>query len=539
MTFKSYFHSPRPSFRPYSRLVFLGLLFLLALGPWLTACEDEIATGSNIQPEFSTDTLNLGTLLTESSSQTYQLMIYNRHSDDLRLSSVSLREGAASGFRMNVDGMSGTEFNNSNLLRIAAHDSMYLFVEATFPSAHTTPVTQHTAHIDVLCNGMTRSVVLTAQSREVIKLYGETLTTDRTFPHAAEVQIFDSLVIAEGVTLTLADSVTLYLHDKADLIVYGTLRAEGTPTSPVNLRGDRTDNMFDNLPYDNLPGQWGSLYIKESSRGNLLEHTFVRGMTDGIRIDSAAVDRFGLSSPRLTIRSSRIKNSSDALICAHSADMVIENSELSNAAGSLLELYGGAHDIIHCTLANYNFAAVIESAPVYFTNYDTLRQTAHPLYRCNFANTLIWSRLSGEKHSDVNINFKKIETENGEFYSEKYQIYYDSIFHYRFDHCLLHASGEDDDDFINIIWDKDPKFRLINPFNYSFDFRPDDGSPAIGAGATEYVTRCPIDLDGVARTPSMPPTIGCYEYTDVSPTPRNNLPPTSAGSRTLSPVFPK
>lgn len=519
MTFKRRFHSPDHSPWHLTRPVFLIRFFLFALCPWLTACDDEIATGGNIQPEFSTDTLNLGCLLAESSSQTYQLMIYNRHGDDLRLSSVSLREGLASGFRMNVDGMSGTDFNNPELLRIAAHDSMFLFVEATFPAAYADPVTQHTAHIDIRCNGMTSSIVLTAQCREVIRLYGERITADRTFPHATEVQIFDSLVIAEGATLTLADSVTLYLHDKADLIVYGTLRAEGSPTAPVNIRGDRTDKMFDNLPYDELPGQWGALYIKESSRGNLLEHAYVRGMTDGIRIDSAAVNRSGFASPRLTIRSCRIRNSGGSLICAHSTDMLIENSELANAAGSLLELYGGAHDIIHCTLANYNFAAAIRSVPVYFANYDTLRQTVHPLYRCNFANTLVWSRLTGEKHSDVDFDFWKIETENGEFYSEKYQIYYDSVFHYRFDHCLLHATGEDDDDFLEIVWNKDPNFLLINPFNYTFDFRPGDGSPALGAGAAEYVTRCPVDLDGTVRTPGMPPAIGCYEYTPAPPAP--------------------
>ncbi len=520
MTHERIPRSPLPLHRPFSRSVFLCLLLMLALGPWLAACEDEIATGGDIQPEFSTDTLDLGTLLAESSSQTYPLMIYNRHGDDIRLTSISLREGRESGFRMNVDGMSGTDFSNPNLLRIAAHDSMYLFVEATFPSSpDAASVTRHAAHIDILCNGMTQSVVLTAQSREVVKLRGETIATDTTFPHAAEVQIFDSLVIAEGATLTLADSVTLYLQDKANNIVYGTLCARGSSTAPVNIRGDRTDNMFDNLPYDNLPGQWGGLYIKESSRGNLLEHACVRGMTDGIRIDSAAVDRSGQALPRLTVRSCRIKNSGGPLICAHSADMVIENSELSNAAGSLLELYGGAYDIIHCTLANYNFAAAIEGLPVYLSNYDTLRQTVHPLYRCNFANTLVWSRLSGEKHSDVGIDFWKIETPNGEFFSEKYQIYYDSIFHYRFDHCLLHATGEDDDDFINIVWNKEPKFRLIDPDNYTYDFRPGDGSPVTGAGSAEYVTRCPVDLDGTARTPGMPPAIGCYEYTAAPPAP--------------------
>jgi hypothetical protein len=56
----------------------------------------------------------MGTLLAETSSKTFRLMAYNRTSDILRLSSISLREGAESGFRMNVDGMVGTEFTNAS-----------------------------------------------------------------------------------------------------------------------------------------------------------------------------------------------------------------------------------------------------------------------------------------------------------------------------------------------------------------------------------------------------------------------------------------
>lgn len=495
------------------------VLGLLAATLSFVACDDDLATGIDIQPAFSTDTLNIGTLLTEASSQTYQLMIYNRHSDEIRLSAIVLREGSESGFRMNVDGMNGTEFTHADLLRIAAHDSMFVFIEATFPATGLATLTQHTAHIDVTCNGATQTVVLTATSRDTWRVSGLVITSDTTFRRASEVQILDSLVVAAGATLTLEDSVTLYLHDKAELIVYGRLRAEGTQTAPVHIRGDRMDRMFDNLPYDNLPGQWGALRIKSSSRGNLLCHADVRGMTDGIRVEPADIDTLGLREPRLTVRSCRIHNSAGPLIFAESADMRIENSELSNAAGSLLELYGGAHDIIHCTLANYHFAAAIDNYPVYFANLDTIHGIVYDLYRCNFINTLIWSRLSGKDHTDVWYDFWPIENPDGEFYSSKYGVRYDSIFHYRFDHCLIHADGYDDDDFIKTVWNEDPLFRLIDASNYSYDFHLGEGSPAIGAGAAEGVDNCPTDLDGVARTLGVAPSIGCYEYVAGSPAP--------------------
>lgn len=490
-------------------LIFACLILLI-----MASCnDDDFATGADAQPSLSTDTLHLGTILAETSSQTHQVMLYNRCKDDLRLTSISLREAGTSGFRMNVDGMNGDHFTNSDLLRISSGDSLYIFVEATF-SSDNGGFTKHEDHIDILCNGVQQSIVLQATSQDVRKLKGEIITQDLTLTRNSNVQIFDSLVIAEGVTLTLEDSVTLFLHDKTDIIVYGTLIAQGTREAPVTIRGDRTDNMFDNLPYDNLPAQWGTLYLKSSSHNNLWEHLELRGMSQGVVIDSAQVDT--LSAPRLIIRSSRIKNSAGNLFTAHSATMTIENSELSNAAGSLLELYGGSYDFTHCTLANYNFASAISQVAVYFSNFDTLSYTMHPLLRCNFNNTLIWSRVEGDKKfSDIipQYYYVLIPVPGG---AEGEMQYADSIFNYRFDHCLLHADGTDDKDFINTVWNKDPMFTLIDHPNYTYDFRPGEGSPAIGAGTNAYIDRCPEDLDGQMRDTTSP-TIGCYEPKSKNP----------------------
>ena len=90
------------------------IVFFIALGV-LACSDDELAVGSESQPSFSTDTLRLGTLLAETSSQTHQLMIYNHCDKELRLSSISLRDAETSGFRMNVDGMNGSSFTQSSL----------------------------------------------------------------------------------------------------------------------------------------------------------------------------------------------------------------------------------------------------------------------------------------------------------------------------------------------------------------------------------------------------------------------------------------
>ena len=454
----------------------------------LCACsDDDFSTSPSDQPTPSADTISLGLLLTGNSSPTYQFKLYNRCGSDLRLTSIALRGASDNGFRMNVDGMNGTSFTNSDLLRIASGDSMFIFVEATFPSDGTSATAQHTDYIDITCNGRTQSVVLDAQSKDVAKLHGEVVAADATWPSGTEVQIYDSLVIPHGVTLTIGDSSTLYLHDKADIRVRGTLRCQGTQGRPVTLRGDRTDRMFDNLPYDNLPSQWGSLIIDSTATGCLFRNTDIRGMSDGIRLDSTDV----------TFDACRLKNSGGNLIACRMTRLTLRNCELSNAAGALLNICGGWNEVTHCTLANYNFAAAVSRPAISLSDYDTEAGRRTPLHECTVSNTLVWGRWC---NPDIGLTH----------YAEKGASAADSIFSYTFDHCLLRANGTNDKDFIANIWNSDPLFAVTDVANYTFDFHVQSESPAIGAGAANGAAICPTDLDGKTRAADAP-TIGCYE----------------------------
>ncbi len=456
------------------------VLILLAMLS-LISCDDDFATGSESQPVASADTLHMGTILAGNSSPTYQLKLYNPNSKELKLTSIVLRNAPSSGFRMNVDGMNGTSFTNSDLLRIASGDSLFVFVEATF-QPEGKGIQHHLDYVDVSCNGKTTTIVLDAVSKEVRKLQGYVVTANEVWDMASEIQVFDSLVITEGAVLTLTDSTTLYLHDKANIVVYGSLQAQGTIDRPVTIRGDRTDNMFDNLPYDNLPSQWGSLYLKRQSHGNSFEYANIRGMSDGIWIESQA-----------DFANCRIKNSDGNLVTAVDAQTRFENCELSNAAGSVLDIIGGESEVVHCTLANYNFASAITQEALRLSNRDTLNNVTIPLQRCEFVNTIIWGR---KFCPDIRLDYHR--PEQG-----------DSIFSYRFDHCLIHADGTDDEQFVSTLWNTDPGFLLIDDKNYAYDFHLTDESAAIGAGSEETTTIHRLDIDGKLR--QSPPTIGCYE----------------------------
>ena len=159
------------------------VLILLAMLS-LISCDDDFATGSESQPVASADTLHMGTILAGNSSPTYQLKLYNPNSKELKLTSIVLRNAPSSGFRMNVDGMNGTSFTNSDLLRIASGDSLFVFVEATF-QPEGKGIQHHLDYVDVSCNGKTTTVVLDAVSKEVRKLQGYVVTANEVWDRAS------------------------------------------------------------------------------------------------------------------------------------------------------------------------------------------------------------------------------------------------------------------------------------------------------------------------------------------------------------------
>ena len=93
-----------------------------------TACiDDGFTTSPSDILAFSTDTVNFDTIFTEQGTATRTLKVYNRSDKSLKISSINLAKGSASGFIVNVDGLSGTSFNDTE---IRGQDSLYIFIIA-------------------------------------------------------------------------------------------------------------------------------------------------------------------------------------------------------------------------------------------------------------------------------------------------------------------------------------------------------------------------------------------------------------------------
>ena len=328
-------------------------ILMSCLSGLFTACiDDSFTTSPGDVLTFSTDTVNLDTIFTNEGTSTRTFKVYNRNDKSLRISSISLGKGSSSAFIVNVDGLSGISFTNTE---IRGNDSLFVFVIANVAETGQSGLVDVRDSLVFVTNGVTQHVKLLARTQDAKRMRGATLNSDTLLTAEKPFIVYDSLVVAPTATLTIEPGATLYFHNGAALEVYGKLIAEGTPDARVTLRGDRLDRMFDNLPYDNLAGQWGGIRFHEGSFDNRITHAMVRGTTWGIKCDST-----DLSRTTLTIHNSIIHNSTANLIDIACNRVRITNSELSDAGYSVLSIQRGIIDVTHCTLVNYYFYDMIK-----------------------------------------------------------------------------------------------------------------------------------------------------------------------------------
>lgn len=465
------------------RLLIL-LLFSCVLGAAMTACiEDAVSTSPADQPAFSADTLDLGTVFTGAPTPTASFMVYNRHAKVMSISSISFRDNEAGTFRINVDGQSGTRFSG---VEIRPNDSIYVFVEATVAEWGSWDAASVSEQLDFVTNGVTSTVVITATGQDVERRRGEVITADTRWEGDRPRQIFDSLVVASGATLTLGPGTVLHFHDGAMMRVDGTLITEGTPGSPVEMCGDRTGNVVSDISFDIMSRQWAGLTFSALSHSSRMTHTVVRNTVNGVCVDSlagaAAADR-----PALDLLNCRLRNSGGYALSARHTRIRATGCEIADASLGALRLEGGEHEITHCTIANYYLFSPLYGAALQLEHVASdgmsLVETA-PLMRAAVSNTIIYG--NGKDLSVDDLEGTQVTLTR----------------------CLLKSAGSDDDHFISCIWDTDPLYHTVRE-EYIFDYSLHSDSPALGA-ADESLTPPDWTADFYGRPVGRPAPVGAF-----------------------------
>ncbi len=464
----------------------------------LAGCQEyRVSTDPTLRLAFSTDTLSFDTVFTGIGSATRRVMVYNPNKNALNIKQIWLENGAY--FHINMDGETNSDYMRD--LPIAGGDSLYLFVRVNVDpqNSHSPVFIEDKVHFSV--NEHTQDICLTAYGQDVELMRTPGKRTDFAsgyhFTATRPYLIYDTLVIA-GQT-TMDPGAKLYFHQNASMYVLGTLKAQGTIDQRICLRGDRTDNLFDSVPYLYAAGQWGGVVLQSSgAHTHVLNYVEILGGNYGLYCD---YDNSSYKMPSVNIENSRIHNQAVYGLVVQNMNAKVVNTEISNAASYCVYLSGGKHTFVHTTIASYfnNTNVRIQSTPhedvaaIYVNNLSkSTPETEFSLINCV---------VSGTRRNNI-----VLATPLPQYYPGKIVGNYlksDSIF----------TLGARD----NVYWQETDSANVFQNDFYKYktwryyDFRLDSLSPARAIADSVQSILYPTDRDGNTRNEHHPDA-GCYEY---------------------------
>lgn len=476
-------------------------IYILFLLFGMVACRQDIVSDDpTLKLQFSHDTVLFDTVFTTMGTSTKRVMVYNPNENALCIEQVSMREGKY--FRINLDGE-----NNANQLRditLKGGDSLFLFVRAYIdPLDENSPVFIDD-DIAFGVNGNIQKISLQAYGQNVEKIQnnsGLVVYQHLTLTNKKPYLFYDTVAVAGN--LTIQAGTTIYMHAGAMLYAYGNVIAQGTKDAPIIFRGDRTDMLFDSVPYRMASGQWNGIYLIHPK--GILPPTYKMDYVDilsgsiGLYVYSEST---GSILPKLTLKNSRIHNHSIYGLVLQNVDANVANCEISNCASYCVYLAGGKHDFVHNTIAAYygypytnlNIHQNIvpeDVAAVYINNLSkNMAKTNSSFYNCIIT--------GGRKQSLM------VATPLPDYYGGRFEGNYlrsDSL-DKAFAKNNVYASDSDTCVFKNI-------YYLYKKYHY-YDFHLDSLSPARGIGDSIAAISYPTDREGYTRKAK--PDAGCYEY---------------------------
>lgn len=461
---------------------------LSTLATFYACADDESFTTSPTSVlTMSRDTVTLDTIFSKVPSTTKTFWVHNKNSKGVRCTSIKLANGNQTGFRVNVNGVylgeiQGYQISNEE---IRHGDSIRVFVEATLPVNNTkVPQLIDDDLVFVLESGIQQKVNLRAWSWDAELLKDIIVSHDTIIGSDLPTVIFGGITVNEGATLTIPAGKTLYMHGGAQINVHGRLICKGEPDNEVVIRGDRLDNMFDYLKYDEVSGQWGGIRFHKESYDNVLEFTDIHATENAIVCDSSNIDR-----QKLTLNATTVHNAKGYGVYARNCRVDLNNTLISNTLHDCLHVKGGVTNVNNTTLAQFYPFDAMRGAALYITNEDSVKNQTQFTMKNSIATGYAEDVIMVQTTDTIVLTF---------------------------DHCLLRTPEVKDTVMCHdIIWENPEdttvagvkNFEKIDIEKLKYDFHLRETSLAVDAA--DVLTSLPSDRDATKRDEK--PDMGCYE----------------------------
>ncbi len=441
-----------------------------------TSCKKPLIF-SNGNLAFSKDTVVFDTVFTTIGSTTQQFKLYNKQNRTVVIQEVELMGGANSPFRINLDGLMGTNFSE---IELEGNDSLFCFVEVTLNPNNTNLPLVIEDRIRFRTNGVDQYVVLAAWGQDMYYHYSDISsknldTNEGIWPNDKPHVIYGAAFVDSAKQLIIQQNTKIYLHKNAFLFNYkGTLIINGTKSEPVIIQGDRLE-----ASYDDVSGQYYGVYFKEAL-ASTINYAEIKNGTAGIHIEGNGNNG---ATHTLTIRNSKIYNHASYGILNFSGGTIkAENCIISqNGYYAFFNLGGSSFDFLHCDLLGYNNGSQ-QTPAVAITDY--YKQTGYNV-NGTIRNSVIYGNLDGE------IVFDTVGGGNN----------------FLIDYCLIKRDPIGSAPlYTNNLWNQDPYFKNI----VLRDFSVWSLSSLINAATPAFQTQGNLDFNGFSRGGT--PDIGAIEY---------------------------
>lgn len=476
---------------------------------------------SNGKLTFSKDTIYLDTIFTNISSSTRTLKIFNKSNSNITIPTIKLGRGEDSFYRLNVDGLSGKNFQNMDIL---AKDSLYVFIEATVDfSKVTNPIYTDSIVFDTGVNTQDVKLVTLVQDahfifpqrnaqgiKETIILgkneNGDNIVIEGTYLKGDAVWTNDKPYVVYGYVgvnsnrkLIIEKGTKVHFHKNSGLLVEkdGTLEVNGKLGEEVIFEGDRLEPFF-----SQIAGQWGIIWLRAGSKNHHINYAIIKNNSIGILMDSIG----SLTEPTLRIYNTQIYNTSSYGLLGRNTNIEGKNLVIANnAQSSLACTIGGTYNFTQATFANYWNDNGRALPTVLINNFGT------GIHANNSSSVQVRDLMAANFTNCIMDGNKKIE-----FLLEKVE---GTEFNYNFLNCLLKfedTSGnfqdnplydfEDSANYQNNIFNGIADFKNI----YTNEFIIGQKSDAIANANPTAAAQIPLDLLGISRV--LNPDIGSYQH---------------------------
>jgi hypothetical protein len=459
-----------------------SVFFIISCILLLSSCKKDSFTSS---PEakliVTADTLKYDTVFVSAGSTYRQFRVINDNDQKLRISSIKLMGGSSSVFKMNVDGVPGTEFTD---LELAAHDSVYVFMQVNVdPSANNQPFVLRDS-VRISYNGKNKWVQLEAWGQNAHFLRDHVVNTNETWNNDKPYVILGSFFVNTGKTLTINKGCRIFIHADAPFIVDGTLVVNGLKDTSdrVIFSGDRLDE-----PYRDYPASWPGIYFLANAKDNQLNFTIIRNAYQAIGVIDPSVN----ANPKLVLNETIIDNGYDAGIISSNSSIRARNCLISNCGKNVVLTKGGNYQFTHCTVVSYSNRLIAHKEPVLqVTNFGYTNNTPVSAdLNAVFRNCIFYGE--GGLVTDEVIIIK-----NG-----------NTAFNVSFDYGLWKVTSTPGNVSNNQMINQSPLFEKLDAFYNSWNFHLTSASPAVNKGTNAGVI---TDLDGRPRPVGLP-DLGCFE----------------------------